>query len=127
MRKLILALVLSVNLGGCALFQGFHAVSDIQVSEQAVYVAANAFNVVQITATNYLRLKKCDGSTFVCRSPTATAMIIPAIRSGRAARDELETFTRQNPGRLGSAGTYNALVAATNSIKAIFVQYGVNQ
>lgn len=124
MRKFILAAVLALNLGGCALFQ---AVSDAQVSEQAVYVASNAFNVAQITATNYLQLPKCTGASFVCRSPTATAMIIPAVRSGRAARDELQTFVRNNPGRLGAAGTYNALVAATNSLQAIFAQYGVKQ
>lgn len=121
MRIVVIALALALS--GCA---GLQAVQNTEVPEAYIYVAANTFNALEITATNYLRLPKCKaGTTPICRSPAATAQIIPAVRSGRAARDELENFTKANPGKLGPSGTYNALVATNNILQSIFTQYNV--
>ncbi len=123
MKKIIIGLFLAFGISGCALF---NATSDLQVSPQAVYIAANSFNVAEITATNYLRLPKCKSTSNVfCRSPVATARIIPAIRSGRMARDELEIFIQNNPGKFGPSGTYNILIAANNTLQYVFQQYNI--
>ena len=122
MRK-ILAVVFALTLSGCA---GFQLLSGTSVPPTAVYVAVNSFDAVEATATNYLRLKKCSPTSgSVCRSPTATAKIIPAVRSGRVARTNLEQFYKDNPGALGPASLYNALVTATSTLNGIMQAYNI--
>lgn len=132
MRKLLLPMLLVAGLmvGGCARLQ---AVFDIltaaeaaEVPATAVIVAANTFDALEVTATNYLRLKRCTEKTRpVCREPAATAVIVPAVRSGRIARDNLKKFLRENPGKLGPSGLYNALSVASNTLTAIYAQYNI--
>ena len=126
MKKLLIAFVLTVGLSGCASLQNtYDILTGASVPPTAVYVAANAFDAVEATATNYLRLPKCGTGPVVCRSPAATAQIIPAVRSGRVARTNLENFMIQNPGALGPTGLYNALVTATSTLQAIITQYNL--
>ena len=127
MRKILAIGLLAASLVGCAQLQSdWSAITGASVSPTAVIVAANAFDGVEATATNYLRLKKCSALTGpVCRNPAATAAIIPAIRSGRQARNALETFMQQNPGVLGPTGLYNALTAATSTLEQIFSTYNI--
>ena len=114
-------------MAGCTSLQNvYDTLNGTSVSPTAVYVAANAFDAVEATATNYLRLKKCTTTSGpVCRNPTATAQIIPAVRSGRVARTNLENFMVQNPGALGPVGLYNALTTATSTLQAIVNQYNI--
>ena len=127
MRKIIIAALVSLSLGSCAqLTNAWDTLSGTTVSPTAVYVAANAFDAVEATATNYLRLQKCAATSgSVCRNAAATAQIIPAVRAGRVARTNLETFMAQNPGALGPVGLYNALTAATTTLQAVVSQYHV--
>lgn len=127
MKRLFVALVAVTLLSGCAsLTNTWDTLTGTTVSPTAVYVAANAFDAVEATATNYLRLPKCTAANGpVCRSPAATAQIIPAVRAGRVARTNLENFMAQNPGALGPVGLYNALTAATATLQAIVSQYHV--
>lgn len=127
MKKIFLALTLAVSLAGCATFtKTWDAVTGATVSPAAVIVAANAFDALEVTATNYLRLKKCTGTNGpVCRDPAATAKIIPAVRSGRVARNNLEQFLKDNPGALGPAGLYNALTASINTLQGVIAVYNV--
>lgn len=127
MRKLIVLSFLLLT--GCAGFQNFYStVAGTSVSPVSVYVARNAFDAAEATATNYLMQPKCrTGGPTICRSPAATKQIVPAVRAGRRARDDLKTFAAANPGVLGPAGLYNALVAATNTLQSIYTQYGVSQ
>ena len=127
MRKILISLTIVLSLAGCASIQNvYDTLNGTTVSPTAVYVAANAFDAVEATATNYLRLHKCTATSGpVCRSPTATAQIIPAVRAGRVARTNLENFMQQNPGALGPVGLYNALTTATNTLQAIVSQYRV--
>ena len=130
MKKIIIALAVALALGGCgttgtSLQNAYTTLTGTSVSPTAVYVAANSFDAVEATATNYLRLPKCTGSNGpVCRDPKATAKIIPAVRSGRVARTNLETFMKNNPGALGPTGLYNALTTATATLQQIIAQYG---
>jgi hypothetical protein len=126
MRKFI-AIGLLFGLIGCTQLQNdINAITGASVNPTAVIVAANAFDAAEATATNYLRLKKCTATSGpVCRNPTATAAIIPAIRSGRAARNNLEAFLKNNPGVLGPTGLYNALITATTTLEQIFSTYNI--
>lgn len=123
MKKLgIVLLVLS--LGACAEIQKIESsLTGATVSPTAVYIASNAFDALEATATNYLSLPKCG--TGICRNAAATAQIIPAIRSGRVARNNLRTFLKTNPGQLGPAGDYAALQSAVDTLKAIFANYNI--
>lgn len=127
MRRLALALVLAVGLSGCANVQrAWDTLTTSQVSPTVVIVAANTFDGLEATATNYLRLPRCTGSNGpVCRDRYATSQIIPAVRAGRAARNALEAFLRTHPGQLGPSGLYDSLIAASNTLQAIFIQYNV--
>ena len=127
MKKLLLVLTLSLSLSACANFsKAYDIVTGATVSPQAVIVAANSFDAIEITATKYLRLKKCvNGGPVICRDPAISKQIIPAIRSGRIARDKLEQFLIDNPGQLGPSGLYNVLTASIDTLQKIYDQYNV--
>jgi hypothetical protein len=127
LKRLLIVVACTAALGGCASLQNtYDALTGSSVSPTAVIVAGNAFDGVEATATNYLKLAKCTGTNGpVCRNPTATAQIIPAIRAGRIARNNLEAFLQANPGQLGPGGLYNALTAATTTLQSILAQYDI--
>lgn len=133
MRKLfvVAAIAVGLTLGGCASQFGqkvegvVSAITGATVSPQAVIVASNVFDGLERTATNYLRLKKCNGSTPICRDPGATKALIPAIRSGRVARNNLQQFMKDHPGQLGPSGLYDALQTSINTLQSVFAQYNV--
>lgn len=141
MRKLFTALVLAVALGGCATLQNLQrdvqivwdVATSAKVSPTAVLIAANSFDALEASATNYLRLPRCSAvSGPVCRSPSASRAIIPAVRAGIRARNDLKAFYRDHPGELGPSGLYDALTSSARSIRAVLEQYaviavGVNQ
>lgn len=119
------------SLGACTTFtQKFEAVasavSGATVDPQAVLIASNTFDGLQRTATNYLRLKRCSAvSGPICRSPEATKKIIPAIRAGRVARNNLQLFLKQHPGALGPQGLYDSLQAAITTLQSVFDTYNI--
>jgi hypothetical protein len=134
LRLLKLAAVIAVAdaLSGCAtvgLLQrdvdtAWQVATSAKVSPTAVILAANAFDALEASATNYLRLPKCSTvATSICRDPGATRAMIPAVRAGRIARNNLEAFLRTHPGELGPQGLYDALASAARSIQAIYGQY----
>ena len=127
MKKALAVLLLAGSLAGCASISNtYDTLTGSAVSPMAVIIAGNAFDGVEATATNYLRLPNCLKLTGpICRTTTATNAIIPAVRSGRAARNALESFMMANPGKLGPTGLYNALKAATATLQQVFAQYGV--
>lgn len=130
MKRLMVVALLALSLGACAQIQNaYDTLSGAKVSPQAVIVAANAFNALKATATNYLRLPRCKttGAPVICRSPQATKIIIPAVRAGTVARNNLEQFMREHPGELGPSGVYDALVASSNTLKGVFAQYRIGE
>lgn len=128
MRNLALAILFAFGVAGCAQLQNdWNAITGSAVSPTAVIVAGNSFDALEATATNYLRLPKCvTGGTPICRNPKATAIIIPAVRSGRVARNNLEQFLTDHPGQLGPQGLYDALSASINTLRGAFTQFGIN-
>lgn len=123
-RTLVIA-ALAIQLGGCGLARNIYDVATTAtVSPTAVVVAASAFDAAEVTATNYLRAKRCNGTNGpVCRDSAVTPTIIGSIRAGRVARNNLKAFLRAHPGELGPKGDYDALVTATNTIQSATAAY----
>lgn len=127
----MLAMLAVVPLSGCAditrLINAASTVGTATVDPRTIIVARDIFNGVEVTATNYLRLKRCGATTTpVCRDPDVTAKIIPAVYSGRAVRNSLTQFLRAHPGELGPKGLYDALIQATDTLQLIFTQYNIH-
>lgn len=129
MKRFLITLSVLATLGGCAqvnsLYQAASKISDASVSPTAVIIAANGFDAIEVTAANYLTLPRCPKVT-VCRDPQATKVLIPAIKSGRIARNNLKAFLRTHPGQLGSKGLYDALNASISTIQGIISQYNIH-
>jgi hypothetical protein len=125
MNKLIRAGALSLALafvavtaGGCTgELQKFKSavsmVTGTTVAPTTIIVAANAFNGVKATATNYLRYCKTNLSRSEC-SATNRRNVIKYVRAGTAARNQLETYLTTNSD--APATIYNALIAAYQAL-----------
>jgi hypothetical protein len=133
MRKLALALVLSLAVGGCAgitkqiqtVENAVGVVAKVKVKSKTAYIAINVFNAAERSATNYLRLPPCTGAGNLCRAAGAAEAIDAPFNAGIKARDDLRAFMRANPGTLADAGLYDSLVAATTSLQNIMAIYGI--
>jgi hypothetical protein len=127
--RLFIAAILAVSLAGCAgslttIENAYSTLTTASVSPQAVVLAASAYDVVEVSATNYLRARRCTGTNGpVCRDPAVTPTIIATMRSGRVARDKLKQFLRDHPGQLGPKGDYDALIAATDTLRSLTATY----
>ena len=131
MKKFLIIALASLSLAGCAGTRVGNFIATVEsaatgtVSPEAIYIARNAFNTVEVSATNYLSLKRCPVQAPFCRDPVATSKLIPAIRSGRVARNNATQFLKDHPNQLGTQGLYDALTSATDTIKFILQQYNV--
>ena len=123
MRAGALALALGVALAGCAQMQNlqslFSAATGNIVTPNEVYIAINAFDAVEATATNYLKLPRCPGAA-ACRTPTTSAVVITWIKAGRADRNQLYKALNANPGtNLSLVAVYNDLTNTTSQLGAL--------
>lgn len=133
MRKVpsfLAVIVITTSLGACASFSklqnAYNVVTGATVSPQVVLVAANTFDAMEATATNYLILPRCTGANGpICRVRSATKPITSYVRRGRTARNTLEQFFRDHPGQLGPRGAYDVLQAAINGLQGAFEDYKV--
>lgn len=125
------AALVALSLGGCAAIdtikQTWDAAKTAVVSKNGVVVAVSLFNAAEATGTVYLRQKKCPAGVQkpTCRSPEITETIGTAVVEGRKARDALLDFAEQHPGAIGDQGLYDALRAATATLKSIFKTYRI--
>lgn len=123
MKKLLLAL--PILLGGCATFS---LITGSSVSPQAAIAAANAFDAIEPAATVYLRLPPCGPTVApTCRNAAAVAKLVPAIRSGRVARNQLEALLTANGGAAIPIATYNTLEAAITTLQAVNTQFNISK
>lgn len=132
MKKIILALALSLALSGCAgvtrLVDAIEIAASTTVSPQTIVIAANSFNAIEASATNYLKLTRCDKTTSkVCRDKAVTAILIPAVLNARKARNDLITFQRTHPGQLGTQGLYDALQLSITTLTGIMNTYHIGE
>lgn len=118
----LFAIGLALWLGGCASLQGdiaklqqvYTVVTTTTVPASTVVVTANAFDALKATATNYGRY--CIQGKFVDAICSAAnrRVVVKAIRTGTAARNQLElSITTNTP---AAATLYNLLVTAVNSL-----------
>lgn len=124
---------LGLALTGCAELQkfesGVRAAIAAHVSMREAYVAAEAFDAVKVTATNYLRLRRCNGSNGpVCRDQNVTPQIVAAVRSGTTSRNQVVAYLRAHQADgpnspVGNPAEVNALTAAINTIEAATAAY----
>ena len=125
MKKIFAVVALALSLGACANFQSaIGTITGATVSPRAVYLAENSFDAIEVTATGYLRICHARMTTPGCSS-TAIAKVIPAVRSGRIARSNLNAFMKAHPDALGASGLYDALVSATNTLQAVSTTYNI--
>lgn len=119
MKRILLIAALALSAAGCAQLQGlksaYSIVTESTVPAQSVIVAANAFDALQGTATQYLIYCKANLATAIC-SAANRRNVIKYVRVGRAARNQLETSIAS--GANGPAPVYNALIAAITQLNA---------
>lgn len=122
-----LILTVAAALAGCAQLQtAWNAITGATVTPESVVIASNAFDAVEGTATNYLKLPPCGaGAPVLCRSSAAAAAIVPAIRSGRAARTQLEAAVNSGGATPIPTSPFSVLTGATQTLQAIFANYGI--
>jgi hypothetical protein len=117
------AFAVALSLGGCTALTN---IAGTTVSPQTAIVAANSFDALEAVATGYLQLPKCVATgPVVCRSTAAVAAIIPAVRSGRVARNQIEALLSANSGAAIPVANYNTLQAVITSLQGIYAQYNV--
>lgn len=131
-RHIVAAAIFALTLAGCAglqqkieqLQQVSTVTATITVNPAIVRTANDTFRGFEKSATIYLHTCNANPLATGC-SDAAIAQLIPALRSGRAGRDELNTFYRRHPDGLGSQGAYDALKGAIVVISNTLTQYGI--
>lgn len=124
MRNIAPILALGIGLASCAqLTAAVDTLTGARVSPQAVYVAENVFDGYERTATNYFRLCHKAPANPIC-SKTAEVQIADSVRAGRVARNNLRAFMKAHPDALGASGLYDALTAASDTLKSALQTYG---
>jgi hypothetical protein len=130
MKRLSLVLLLALFLPGCAALQNaYNVLTGVTISPTSVYVAANAFDTAEGTATTYLALPACTGSNGpVCRNAQIAAQVVKLIRQGRPIRNQLEALISAGQGNAPVPATlYATFTALLASIQQAIAQSGVSQ
>ena len=123
--KRFAVILFALSLGACANLQNaWNTVTGATVSPQAVYLAENGYDALEVTAKNYLHICRTAPKTPGC-SAEAISKVIPAVRAGRVARTNLDAFMKAHPDALGASGLYDALISATNTLQSIATTYNI--
>jgi len=132
MKKLLAIVALAVVLSGCAQIQKTfevtsNAITAVEnaVTPQQIYIAANAFDAVKVSATNYLELRRCPQNAPFCRDPAVTKKLIPLIRAGTIARNNAVAWARANPNGFADVSLYEKLTGITSTIEEMMKQYHI--
>lgn len=108
MRKFLVACALAAAfaVSGCAQWNDFTskvesaytAVTEFKVSYKYALASVAAYNTVQDTAAQYLRLPTCTASSGpVCHDRRATAPLRAVMQSGRVSRNAVLNYMASNP------------------------------
>lgn len=122
MNKFLLVSLTAIALvlGGCStlgtLGAVYQTVTETTVPASVVVPAANAFDILKAGATNYGRYCIANKMAPAICSASIRRTVIQTVRSGTAARNQLETSVATGQPALGSV--YNVLVSAVNGLKA---------
>lgn len=119
------SLLAAILLGGCAQIQTLEGAS---LNTTQVYAAANAFDAVELTATNYLKLPVCvSGGPILCRNQQAAAAIVAAGRGGYQARRTLISACIAGTTSTACVSAYTTLTTAVTGLQNVFTQYGITK
>ncbi len=124
MKRLIIACAIALSLTGCAGLQKqiefasgiYTTVTETEVPANVVIPLANAFDILKGAAVNYGRYCISKQMAPSICAADIRRQVIRAVRSGTAARNQLEISVRTGQPALGSV--YNVLVSAVNGLKA---------
>ena len=134
MKKLLIVAAIAISLAGCqgTRFGDFIATAgnaitaaENAVTPQQIYIAANAFDAVKVSATNYLELRRCPINAPFCRDPYVTKKLIPLIRAGTIARNNAVSWAKANPNGFADVSLYEKLTNITSTIEAMMRQYNI--
>lgn len=115
MKRIVPVLMLTLSLAGCATLGVVQQVATATVPATVVIPAANAFDVLKGTATNYGRYCIQQKMVPAVCSADARRAVIKFVRSGTAARKQLEgSLDRGEP---AAASVYNLLVVAVQGLQ----------
>jgi len=114
--KKILILGFCLFAAGCAQLQAITTVASATVTPTEAIITANAFNAVKSGATAFLTYCVSTPADNSC-SADNRRKVISYVRSGTAARNQIETYITSGGTSIPSA-IYNTLVIAINSLKA---------
>jgi len=112
-------IALALPLASCSTIK---TITGITVNQKSVAVAVQAFDAVQISATNYLKLPTCTAGQSTIKDACKDAKVVPVlvkdVKAGRAARDSLWTASKGTADGIGIRAAYDAVIAATTAIKS---------
>lgn len=119
MKKLVLALCVSaMALASCTTISG---IVNSNVPAKTAFVAANAFNVVEASATGYVQYCTPKPAPVGCNDAVIQTQIVPNINKGIAARSVLVSYLKA--GSTVDAGVYQKLLSATSALQSILAIY----
>jgi hypothetical protein len=114
------AAALCLALGSCANIKtAYDAVTTSTVPAKSVYVAVNAFNVVETAATGYITYCTPNPTPVGCNDDVIQNQIVPTMDKGITAKKTLVAFLKEHPGALGDKGLYSGLVTATSTLQTL--------
>jgi hypothetical protein len=118
MRKIILALTLSLSLGACATLETIQKVQEVAsatVPASVVIPAANTFNIVKAGATRYGQYCIQQQMAPAICSKETRRIVIKAVTAGTNARNRMtDSLVNGTP---ASASVYNLMVGAITDLK----------
>lgn len=124
MRKLLLiaAMFCPLVLGGGTCLSN---ITEASLTTTQVYVAAQAFDAAEVTATNYLSLPACVAHD-VALCPAA-GVLVSATRGGYKARRALVATCAASITAAACISDYAAVTAAVNGLQSAFVTYSISK
>lgn len=115
----LVGLGLALALTGCSTLSNLETIASGSVSPQQVYIAANSFDAIEATATQYLGLPLCPQGTPVCRTQVSSQTVYNNVKTARGARNALEAYMGANPGAAVPVSNYNVLVTSVQTLTAL--------
>jgi len=114
--RIILVTALALSLGACSTLSTVQQVTTATVPASAVIPAANAFNILKGTATNYGRYCITNAMPEPICSASNRRLVVKFVRTGTGARNQLQASLTN--GQPAAASVYNILVAAIQGLQA---------
>ena len=119
LKKIFAIAIVALTVAGCSTFQKVVDVAGATVPAAVVIPAANAFDILKAGATSYgaycINQRKKVGSWPAICSADTRRIVIKTVRSGTAARNQLEMTIET--GTPAAASVYNVMIAAIDGVK----------